>query len=147
MQIRPFWTKVRLRWQVRWLLFLAVAVGAVGFDEKQGSAASFFPTRPASGIQTLKGVLVDYGVGGDSGGFDIMTASGSVNIAVGANMKVNGVRLYCTIAPSSTYTPLSCPDWPSNIIVGQTTVVVHYWQTTLNGVSIYASDQIDVSKS
>lgn len=88
----------------------------------------------------MVGVLVDYGVGADAGGFDVKTSKGeTINFAVGNKMMINGAHVQCT-AP--TY---ECPNWPSSIVLGTSQVKVTYWNTVnLIGDSIKASSQIDL---
>jgi hypothetical protein len=103
-------------------------------------AASDFPQIPANArTHTVVGVLVDYGIGADAGGFAVKTPSGKTfNFAVGTNMRINGVLVQCT-APE-----YNCPNWPRSIVLGLSRVKVIYWKTVdQNGNPIESSSQID----
>jgi hypothetical protein len=103
-------------------------------------AAADFPQIPANArTHTVVGVIVNYGVGADAGGFAIETPSGKiVRFAVGTNMMINGVLVRCT-APN-----YNCPHWPRSIVLGSSRVKVIYWETLdLNGNAIKASRRID----
>lgn len=106
----------------------------------QANAAPSFPQKPASAkTATAVGVLIDYGVGADSGGFDIKTSSGQdLNFAVGHDMMINGKLVQCTA-------PAACANWATTIVAGTSTVSVTYWKTTgENGNSVLASSEIDL---
>jgi hypothetical protein len=103
-------------------------------------AAPAFPQIPANArTHTVVGVLVDYGVGADAGGFTLKTRSGKTfNFAVGTKMMMNGVLVQCT-APDD-----NCPNWPRSIVLGLSRVKVTYWKTVdQNGNPIEESSRID----
>jgi hypothetical protein len=103
-------------------------------------AAADFPYIPANArTHTVLGVLVDYGVGADAGGFAVKTPSGkTLRFAVGKKMMINGVLVQCT-APN-----YHCPNWPRSIVLGSSRVKVMYWKTIdRNGNEVNASRQID----
>jgi len=122
-----------------------VVASGLAFSTVAGiaTAATFFPQEPANAqTHTATGILTEYGVGMDSGGFSIQTSAGkTLNFAVGHNMMINGQLVQCT-AP--TY---NCPNWPSTIVLGTSKVKVTYWDTvTDEGEPVKASSEIDSSK-
>jgi hypothetical protein len=110
------------------------------------SDAAFYPARPSGTLSQIQGTLTVYGHGNELGGFTIVDKNKvSHTFYMGKNMQVNGKRVYCGRAPTSTYKPnttIVCPDWPSSIVIGHSIVNVLYWNTTYQGAKIQASDSI-----
>jgi hypothetical protein len=119
----------------------------------QTKLATFFPTRPIhAGVKWAKGVLTAYDRNDSFGGFDLREdGTGQIDrFAIARHMWIGGRFVACTDPPQPGYDDhfepsAACPDWPSNVVIGSTHVVVAYW-TTIDpeGRETNASDTIGV---
>jgi len=127
------------------VLFVTIALANLA----QAEGGSFFPEQPGGvDLRKATGVLLDYGIGNSSGAFSIRGADGKVtDFFVGSSMQIDGKVVSCTIAPTRTFTPdpRLCNDWPSDIKLGSTEVVVSYWRSEYQGQVALASNRIDRS--
>jgi hypothetical protein len=110
--------------------------------------SSFFPSRPPRvALQVAQGTLLDFGIGNKSGEFSIKdtTTGKTLEFYVGWPLRIDGHIVKCSIAPKDSFKPAQkfCPDWPSQIKLGQTKVKVTYWNVTHEGQRVTVSDQID----
>jgi len=112
------------------------------------AASLVFPARPSGTLSTIQGTLTLYGHGNESGSFIILDSNKVTHdFYMGKNMQIDGKRIYCGRAPTSTYKPdttFVCPDWPSNLTIGHSIVKAVYWNTTYQGQAVQASDSITV---
>ena len=108
------------------------------------SVPSFYPSRPSNAvIHSVIGVLTAYGRGNKSGSFTINQLNGTVRgFYIGSPMIIDGSAVLCGVPPTATQPvdPVVCPDWPSEVVIGTTTVKVLYWTTTRNGSQADVSD-------
>jgi hypothetical protein len=138
-------------------LVAAVAV-SVAFEaavpaRAQLKLATFFPTRPThAGMKWARGVLTAYDRNAAFGGFDLREdGTGQIDrFAIARHMWIGGRSVTCTDPPQPGYDHFepsaACPDWPANVVIGSTHVVVAYW-TTIDpeGRETNASDTIAVT--
>lgn len=111
--------------------------------------AGYFPSRPSGAqLQTVTGVLIDYGIGNGTGSFDLRDASGNDHwIHIGSQMTINGVTVKCLNPDPKMADFGKCPDWPSTVVVGTTVVTATCWTDTSwrPGLGpVLFSDQIDI---
>jgi hypothetical protein len=108
----------------------------------------FFPLRPAhAALRTYSGVLAAYGHGEALGGFDVRAANGTTkHFFLGQPLRIDGspVRCFSAPRPNDIVSPPNCRDWPADVQLGVTPVVVTYWASSFRGRAIDASDEIDV---
>lgn len=93
--------------------------------------AHFFSARPASATtHVAHGTLLEFAIGNALGTFTIRTASGSIRrFYVGYPLRVDGGVTQCLHPPRAGFTPShdECPDWPRDLVLGRSRVVVRYW--------------------
>ncbi len=130
----------------------SVAFEAAAPARAQMKLATFFPTRPNhAGVKWAKGVLTAYDRNDSFGGFDLREdGTGQIDrFAIARRMWIGGRFVACTDPPQPGYDHFepsaACPDWPANVVIGSTHVVVAYW-TTIDpeGRETNASDTIGV---
>jgi|SRR5579864_4598493 len=129
---------------------LAIALGLVlvlcNVSVSDAQLKSFFPKRPPGvTVKHMQGVLVDYGIGNDSGSFTVVNNNGKeVEFYTSWPMLIDGRQVKCSIAPTNTFKahPQYCRDWPSDIRLGYTKVEVTYWSSSLDGKTVLVSDEI-----
>ena len=128
-----------------------------------------FPVRPApTKLHKMTGIFQEYGVGTNAGGLSIKLPNGKeVDFVTGggAPMTFNGRQFFCWVPnyvkPDGTV-EVNCDDWPKELVLGKTKVVVTYWYqkeyltiTDTDGtVKVYhnhysvekVTDQVDLAK-
>ena len=126
-------------------MIISTAIASANLARAQNDA--FFPEQPSGAdLNKTTGVLLDYGIGNKSGAFSIRSADGKItDFFIGSSMRINGKIVKCTIAPTRTFTPdpQLCNDWPSDVHLGSTDVVVTYWRSEHEGEVALVSNQID----
>ncbi len=95
----------------------------------QAAQAHFFPSRPSgAALHTIRGTLAAYDIGNDEGGFAIKAGKKTYEVYVAANFRINGREVACDHAPMpGKPRSIFCTDWPSNIVLGKTTVITEIW--------------------
>jgi hypothetical protein len=88
------------------------------------AAAGYFPERPAGAkLRTFSGVLNDYGMGNDQGGFSLTAGSKESEFYIGWPMHINGKVVTCKDPENMGDTgPMGCTDWPSWLVERKTFV-------------------------
>jgi hypothetical protein len=79
------------------------------------------------------GKLTFWNSGNGGGTIQIVESSGAtMTFTEGAAITVNGTTVDCYSAPQGTSTPNPslCKNWPTELQLGSTKVVVFYWSTT-----------------
>jgi hypothetical protein len=100
----------------------------------QAAQAHFFPSRPpGAAVHRLSGILTDFGIGNDAGGFEIIAGKKKYELYVSADFQINGKRATCSQAPMPNQHPDPYCKWPSNIVIGKTMVTTAYWLQKMPG--------------
>lgn len=132
-----------MRHQLFLSLVLVTALAAPALAD-----ASFFPARPSSTLSQIQGKLTLYGHGNELGSFIIVDSKNVAHtLYMGKNMQIDGKRIFCGYAPTTTFKPdtiFLCPDWPTNLTIGHSIVKAVFWNTTYQGKVVQASDSITV---
>jgi hypothetical protein len=90
--------------------------------------AGFFPSRPPDApAQKFTGVIVEYGLGNDTGGFVLTIGGKSMDFYIGLPMRMNGAIVRCQDPDPNIASPASCPDWPPSIVLGKSVVTATCW--------------------
>jgi hypothetical protein len=110
--------------------------------------AGYFPKRPADArLTTFSGVLNDYGVGTDIGGFTLTAGSNVMHLYIGKSIRINGKFVTCKdpYLMGVNSGPMGCTDWPSWLVVGTTYVTARCWQdkTYVPEASFWFCDELD----
>ena len=95
----------------------------------------------------MTGILINYGVGNDMGSFTVNVddALKPLVFYIGWPIHINNMLVNCPHPPIDYFKPTveTCPDWPTDIIIGHTTVRVTFWKSEFQGRPVLISDQID----
>ncbi len=104
----------------------------------------FFPSRPAATpLHTETGVLADYGVGNDTGGFTVRWGNVSHVFILGFPLRLAGTLYRCLPMPTRVHDDGICKKWPVNVVLGKSKVRVTYWWQNDPGVGrVRVSDTI-----
>ena len=110
--------------------------------------AGYFPKCPAGAkLTTFSGVLNDYGVGNDIGGFTLNAGSDVMHFYIGQSIRINGKFVTCKDPDLMGVSagPMGCTDWPPWLVLGTTYVTAKCWQdeTYVPRVSFWFCDEID----
>lgn len=106
------------------LTLVGVCVSALA----KPAIAGFFPSRPPDvPLQRFTGVIVEYGLGNDTGYFVLTIRGKPMDFYVGLPMRMNGAIVTCQDPDPAVVTPGSCMDWPSSILVGKSVVTATCW--------------------
>jgi len=68
---------------------------------------TFFPERPPKDVKlnSVKGILVDYGIGNKSGSFSIRIENANSRFFIGWPMRINEKLVTCSLPPFEGFTP------------------------------------------
>jgi hypothetical protein len=90
--------------------------------------AGFFPSRPPDApVQKFTGVIVEYGLGNDTGYFVLTIGRKSMDFYIGLPMRINGAIVRCQDPDPDIASPGSCTDWPPSIVLGKSVVTATCW--------------------
>jgi hypothetical protein len=90
--------------------------------------AGFFPSRPPGvPLQRFTGVIVEYGLGNDTGYFVLTIGRKRMGFYVGLPMRMNGAIVLCQDPDLAVTSPAACMDWPSSIVLGKSVVTATCW--------------------
>jgi hypothetical protein len=112
------------------------------------ASAGYFPKRPTSArLKTFSGVLNDYGVGNDIGGFTLIAGSSVMHLYIGQSMRINGKLVTCKDPDlmGMNAGPMGCADWPSWLVLGTSYVTAKCWQDRryVPEASFWFCDELD----
>jgi hypothetical protein len=92
------------------------------------SDCGVFPSRPPDApAQKFTGVIVEYGLGNDTGGFVLTIGGKSMDFYIGLPMRMNGAIVRCQDPDPNIASPASCTDWPPSIVLGKSVVTATCW--------------------
>ena len=126
---------------------MLIATGcAARADARASSDAHFFPTRPVGvKLETVRGVLTDFGIGNASGGLTIQRSGRNIDLYTAAAVRLDGKTIVCDHPPKlGKKRSIFCASWPAGVVLGRTTVSALYWlqRSPMSTAPVMVTDEI-----
>lgn len=94
----------------------------------ENTSLAYFPLRPADArVRTYTGVIKNYALDKDFGGFDVVVDGKELGLHLSGRMLVDGERVACGQVDPGAANFATCDDVPSSIVLGKTTVTATCW--------------------
>jgi hypothetical protein len=118
--------------------------GSASAASTQAAQAHFFPSRPHGAVlHQLTGILTEYGIGNDAGGFEVIAGKKKYEIYVSQGFRINGAPAPCGTIPGQGKLQDPFCKWHSNIVLGKTMVKTAYWLQSMpetSGIVMVANE-------